>query len=186
MEPTGRARVNTSNSRAFAVCDRCGIWVNHEDLSWQFEWSATHLYNKGLLVCRRCLDKPFEQLRTIVLPPDPLPVLNARVENFVADEQYPFATYLTQSALKGSTTLYLNSVSGFYADGVVYIQMTNGVVATMMVLSINGTNKTITVNIPLPATAPVNGTVSTLQAPYLTTDTGVVLTDDNGNPLTPP
>lgn len=48
------------------------------------------MQNTGALVCttgNRCYDKPFEQLRTIILPPDPPPVQNARTENFAYDEQ---------------------------------------------------------------------------------------------------
>lgn len=84
------ARVDERNPEAWAKCDRCGFWYSRGDLAFQYEWSGTHLYNTGLLVCttgNRCYDKPFEQLRTIILPPDPPPVLNARTENFAYDEQ---------------------------------------------------------------------------------------------------
>lgn len=84
------ARVDERNPEAFARCDRCGAWYNRGDLAFQYEWSGTHLYNTGALVCttgNRCYDKPFEQLRTIILPPDPPPILNARTENFAYDEQ---------------------------------------------------------------------------------------------------
>ena len=58
------------------------------DLVWQYAWSGTHLYNIQVLVCRdRCYDLPNEQLRTIILPPDPPPILNARVPNFAYEEQ---------------------------------------------------------------------------------------------------
>lgn len=83
---TGRARVNPSNPVAFAVCDRCGIWYNRTDLSWQFQWAGPRLQNLRLLVCPHCLDKPQEQLKPRILPPDPLPVMNARPENFLIDD----------------------------------------------------------------------------------------------------
>lgn len=38
------------------------------------------LQNLRILVCRTCLDRPQIQLKTIILPPDPLPVLNPRPE----------------------------------------------------------------------------------------------------------
>lgn len=38
-------------------------------------------------MCRICLDKPAEFLRTIILPPDPLPLKNARVPDFDYEEQ---------------------------------------------------------------------------------------------------
>jgi len=34
------------------------------------------------LVCKSCLDVPQEQLRTIILPPDPVPISNPRPENY--------------------------------------------------------------------------------------------------------
>ena len=82
----GRARVDPNSPRAFAVCDRCGFWYNHIDLNWQFQWAGPTLINIRQLVCDTCLDIPQEQLRSIILPPDPDPVMNARPENFVVDE----------------------------------------------------------------------------------------------------
>jgi hypothetical protein len=50
-------------------------------------WGGTHLYNQRLLVCYdKCYDTPQEQLRTIILPPDPPPILNARPPNFAVEE----------------------------------------------------------------------------------------------------
>ena len=87
--PHGKyARVDPTNPEAFAQCDRCGFWRNRTDLVWQVDWAGTHLYNKQILVCTdRCFDTPQEQLRTIILPPDPPPVVNARVPNFAYEEQ---------------------------------------------------------------------------------------------------
>lgn len=89
MRPHGKyARVDPQDPEAFGQCERCGFWRNQSDLVWQVEWAGTHLYNTGTLVCSdRCFDTPQEQLRTIILPPDPLPVLNARVPNFAYEEQ---------------------------------------------------------------------------------------------------
>lgn len=82
----GRAHASIKRPRAFAVCDRCGIWHNHDKLQWQFQWQGTSLVNQRILVCRRCLDKPQQQLRAIILPADPVPVQNPRVEFFAEDE----------------------------------------------------------------------------------------------------
>jgi hypothetical protein len=76
----GRARTSASRPQAFAVCDRCGIWHNHYQLRFQFDWAGTTLVNKRILVCGRCIDKPQEQLRAIVLPADPVPIQNPRPE----------------------------------------------------------------------------------------------------------
>jgi hypothetical protein len=81
------ARVDPQNPEAWAVCDHCGFYRNRSDLVWQYEWGGMHLYNKEILVCReRCYDTPQEQLRTIILPPDPPPIVNARVPNFALEE----------------------------------------------------------------------------------------------------
>ena len=84
------ARVDTQNPSAFAVCDRCGFWRNREDLTFQVEWAGMSLYSTGVLLCYdRCFDTPQEQLRTIILPPDPPPITNARVPNYDYEEQTP-------------------------------------------------------------------------------------------------
>lgn len=57
----------------------------HVDLSWQYQWRGTKLQNIQLLVCQDCLDIPQEQLRVIIIPPDPIPISNARPENSVGD-----------------------------------------------------------------------------------------------------
>lgn len=80
----GRARASMRNPRAFAVCDRCGIWYNHYRLTWQFDWAGQALVNKRILVCPTCLDKPQEQLRAIVLPADPVPIVQPRPEPLLA------------------------------------------------------------------------------------------------------
>lgn len=81
--PHGRARVSSRNPEAFAVCDRCGMIYNHTDLHWQFDWAGTVLINKRVLVCNRCTDVPQQQLRTIILPADPVPVQNPRPFNYL-------------------------------------------------------------------------------------------------------
>jgi hypothetical protein len=42
--------------------------------------------NTRILVCNRCFDKPQQQLRAIIIPADPLPIRNPRVEPFAEDE----------------------------------------------------------------------------------------------------
>lgn len=82
----GRASVDPSNPRAWGTCNRCGMNYNLCNLSWQFDWAGAALINKGLLVCDHCLDDPSPWLRTIVLPADPPPVINARPEPYAVDE----------------------------------------------------------------------------------------------------
>lgn len=82
----GKAEVDPTNPRAFAVCDRCAIWTNLYKLKWQMQWNATQLFNTRFLVCEECYDTPQDQLRTVILPPDPQPVKNPRVEPFMYNE----------------------------------------------------------------------------------------------------
>lgn len=86
MRVHGRATINQRSPKALAVCDRCGFMYNHRDLSWQFQWRGTTLQNIRILVCQNCMDVPQEQLRVIVLPPDPVPIANARPETYVRDD----------------------------------------------------------------------------------------------------
>jgi hypothetical protein len=62
------------------------MWYNHDRLRWQFDWRGTAIQNLRILVCRRCYDQPQAQLRAIVLPADPIPVQNPRIEAFEEDE----------------------------------------------------------------------------------------------------
>lgn len=80
-------RVDPQNPEGAGECNRCGRWYQLRALSWQFQWAGTHLYNLGILVCDECLDVPQEQLKTIILNPDPPPLQNARVPNFAYEEQ---------------------------------------------------------------------------------------------------
>ena len=79
---SGRARTSARSPQAHAICDRCGYRWNFVDLQYQFEWTGAALVNRRILVCRRCLDTPQEQFRAIVLPQDPVPIINARPEYF--------------------------------------------------------------------------------------------------------
>jgi len=82
----GRASTNAANPAAFGVCDRCSMWYNLKNLRWQFDWRGASLMNIRLLVCNDCYDEPQQQLRAIVVPADPVPVINPRIEPFAADE----------------------------------------------------------------------------------------------------
>jgi len=83
---SGRARTSPSSPRAHAICDRCGFRYNHYQLKWQFDWAGASLVNKRLLVCDRCYDEPQQQLRTIAIPADPVPIQNPRIQDFVTAE----------------------------------------------------------------------------------------------------
>lgn len=89
----GRARISARNPQAIGVCDRCGIWYNHVNLRWQYDWRGASLQNIRLLVCNSCYDEPQSQLRAIVVPADPVPIVNPRIQDFVQAEM----TYQTTS-----------------------------------------------------------------------------------------
>lgn len=86
MRPHGRAAVSSRNPRAFGICDRCGFLYNHHELQWQFDYRGAALMNTRILVCDTCLDVPQNQLRNIVVPADPTPIMNARVQDYATAE----------------------------------------------------------------------------------------------------
>ena len=95
---TGRARVSARMPEAHGVCDFCGFRYLLKDLRPQQQWAGSKLQTYPYLVCRKCWDVPQPQLKSIVIPADPLPVYNPRPEqydyvepNFVATESATFA-----------------------------------------------------------------------------------------------
>lgn len=89
MRPHGRASISAVRPRALGICQRCGFQYNHDQLQWQFEYGAQRLINLRILVCPVCIDKPQIQLRTILLPPDPIPIEYPVPENYAsADNPY--------------------------------------------------------------------------------------------------
>jgi hypothetical protein len=92
MRATGRASVSTTNPRAFGICDRCGFLYNHHELQWQFDYRGAALINIRLLVCEACLDVPQNQLRNIIVPADPTPIMNARTQDYATASTDFFST----------------------------------------------------------------------------------------------
>lgn len=83
------AATDPSSPRAWGTCDRCGFVGNLVDLRFQYDWRGMQLQNLRILVCDPCYDTPQRQLGTIVLPPDPVAVKNARPEPYAIDEYWP-------------------------------------------------------------------------------------------------
>ncbi len=75
--------IDPANPQAMAVCDGCGFWQNHSQLvkHMAYRGGTTPVWD-GLLVCARCDDvpNPAPQFSRLRLNPDPVPVLNPRVE----------------------------------------------------------------------------------------------------------
>ena len=84
-----RARTDPSSPRAWGTSDRSGFISNVVDLVPQMQWRGTRLARTGLLVAPEDLDLPNRQLGTVILPPDPVAVRNARPENYPIDEIWP-------------------------------------------------------------------------------------------------
>jgi len=82
FRPHGRARVNANSPQAFGRCDRCGFIYTHKDLRFQFDYRGPQLQNLRFLVCETCLDKPQPQLKPVILSADPMPIVNARPEDY--------------------------------------------------------------------------------------------------------
>jgi hypothetical protein len=80
--PHGRARISATRPEAKGVCGRCGFLYSLADLRYQFQWAGTSLVNLQKKVCRTCMDTPQIQLKTIVLPADPVPVVQPRIEYY--------------------------------------------------------------------------------------------------------
>lgn len=82
--------VNAGDPQAGGQCDRCGFWYPIRSLTWQMEYAGVGLWNKRILVCttgNRCYDIPQEQLRTLILPPDPVAIQNARTPYYSFENQ---------------------------------------------------------------------------------------------------
>lgn len=97
------AATDPAQPRGWGTCGRCGFVGNLVNFQWQFDWRGMSLMNLQLLVCDECLDTPQRQLGTIVLPPDPPPLLDARPEPYAVDEYWP-------RLLQGGQPRYLQEV----------------------------------------------------------------------------
>mgnify|MGYP001607407573 CR=1 FL=1 len=83
------AEVDPDNPSAWGTCDRCGFITNLNRMVWQWDYRGTPSpINTRILTCGRqtCLDVPNPQMAPMILPPDPLPVFNARPEPYTLDE----------------------------------------------------------------------------------------------------
>ena len=105
--PHGRATVNAYDPRAWGHCERCYDLVNHSELRWQMRYAGPVLVNTGKLVCTHCNDIPNPQERTIVLPPDPVPIRNPRpgdrealTDYIVTDNDYYIDDDLSEDFVK--------------------------------------------------------------------------------------
>lgn len=82
FRPHGHAYANPSAPSAWGRCDRCGFIYLHRQLRFQFDYRGPRLANLRILVCEKCYDKPQAQLKPLLITQDPIPVLNARPEDY--------------------------------------------------------------------------------------------------------
>lgn len=122
--------LNDRHPRAISICDYCGRAWHRDELILQREYAGMGLISLGFLVGRCCLDKPQAQLKSLVLPPDPVPVVNPRPENYQLDSglqgfsqnvvvtppQSPVLVYSQVIAL-GTSQGWANPVPGGITDG---------------------------------------------------------------------
>lgn len=90
--------------QAWGICDRCGFLFNHNALNWAHDWRGTNIRDLGVLVCEPCLDTPQQNgQRTFILPPDPVPIQDARPEygSVVDNPLSPIAMTLTSNIQAG-------------------------------------------------------------------------------------
>lgn len=86
---TNTPKPDLNNIRPLGQCDRCA-WVYHlDELRWQMDYRGMQLQSLNFLVCCDCYDEPQPQQKPIILPPDPVSVLNARPVNYdIANNDY--------------------------------------------------------------------------------------------------
>lgn len=108
-----RARVDPAAPRAWATSDRSGFIGNHCEMVWQWEWAGKTLVNTHLLVNADELDTPQRQLGTLVLPPDPPPIPNARPGGLDIDVSFTPETPVTDVGYttEDGVSFYITSVS---------------------------------------------------------------------------
>lgn len=111
-----RTRTDPTSPRAWGTSDRNGHIGQHQDMVWQYDWAGTQLINKRILIHKDELDQPQRQLGTIILPPDPLPVMNARPEPYLIDE----VPVSTRTTVDGRTrVVFLSGASPYLTERIV-------------------------------------------------------------------
>ena len=85
-----RTRTSIRSPRAWGTSDRTGFLGQHERMRFQLTWAGFSLVNTNILVHPDEYDVPNRQTGAILIPPDPLPILNARPEAYVAVDEYTY------------------------------------------------------------------------------------------------
>ncbi len=116
----GRYSPDPYAAKGRGVCDRCQFVYELDQLQYQYDYRGDTLTNTRFRVCYVCRDKPYEGNRPVKLPPDPLPLIDPRVEPLLAEENagtpfvagtFTVAGYTTED---GSSSYVTEDGSGIY------------------------------------------------------------------------
>jgi hypothetical protein len=88
---------------------------NLEDMQWQWDWAGTNLVNKRVLLHPDELDEPQRQLGTVILPPDPPAIMNARPEPYAIDE-VSNENYTTENGVDWYVTEDSAAIATYYVS----------------------------------------------------------------------
>lgn len=109
----GRANVSPTSPEAFGVCDFCGFLYNHNKLRWQVDWRGATIRSLGFLVCPSCVDETQQNgQRTIILPPDPVSIQNARPQQYLVADNPMSPIGLTQTSNQGASGFFGTMTGG--------------------------------------------------------------------------
>lgn len=83
-----RAPIDIDRPEPHGRCDRCGFDYFLRDMSFQQQYLGNSLQTINILVCNeRCLDKPSEFLRPVLIGPDPMSPKYPRPFSYAAQNQ---------------------------------------------------------------------------------------------------
>lgn len=103
--PKGKhVTVDADSPMALGICDKTGFVFKRMDLVRQMEWRGNSLIWTGFMVGKPYVDQPNPQLRPPILPPDPVPVKDPRL-------QKPSAVYWANQNIPWSQLTVDNWVS---------------------------------------------------------------------------
>ncbi len=114
-----RAAVDSFHPQGWASSDRNGMVGNLANMRFQHEWRGPRLMNTKVLVHEDELDEPQRQLGSpALLGPDPLPLMNARPEQYAIDE-YPVSTRYT---MDGRIRVIMQNPHGYNINLITTVQ----------------------------------------------------------------
>lgn len=103
---------NLANIRPLGTCQRCAFIYHLDELQWQYDYRGMQLQSLNILVCPTCLDAPQPQQKPIILPPDPVSVLNARPFDYVNANTNYLSTALGSHLVTASGTNLITEPNG--------------------------------------------------------------------------